>query len=149
MVQQRTRVVDGGGRMLIWLIYGAGSDAPPSKPPSFLQVVYMFIQIWADRAVSELLDARTGPEAWARPTLPLPLRPHTPHQQQQQQASASSRAPPTTSSSSASAATASSSSSPAVLVSPLEALLRRCFHLINPEGAAAAEPSMEFKEVRG
>ena len=149
MVQQRTRVVDGGGRMLIWLIYGAGSDAPPSKPPSFLQVVYMFIQIWADRAVSELLDARAGPEAWARPT--LPLHPHTPHQQQQQQpaSSASSRAHPPAASSAATAAAVSSSSSPAVLVSPLEALLRRCFHLINPEGAAAAEPSIEFKEVRG
>ena len=118
---------------------GAGSDdAPPSVPLFCLQVVYMFIQIWADRAVSELLDARTGPEAWARPT--LPLHPHAPHQQQQQ-ASSSSRAPPPT------ASAAASSASPAVLVSPLEALLRRCFHLINPEGAAA-EPSIEFKEVR-
>ena len=34
------------------------------------QVIYLFIQIWIDRAVSELLDAHSGPEAWCKPSVP-------------------------------------------------------------------------------
>ncbi|GAX81593.1 hypothetical protein CEUSTIGMA_g9021.t1 [Chlamydomonas eustigma] len=38
------------------------------------QVIYMFIQIWVDRLVSELLDARKGPQVWSRPAVPKPTR---------------------------------------------------------------------------
>ena len=97
-------------------------------PAAFFQVIYMFIQIWVDRAVSELMDADGGPRAWGTPSVPSPPSPSsttTPFND-------TVGAPPPPSPS---------------LTSPLEALLRRCYRLLNPEGVTSSGPAVEFKEA--
>lgn len=113
----------------------------------------MFIQIWADRAVSELLDADSGPQAWGTPSISSAPRPSS------ASSASSSRSYVGEGNSPAASAWPSSPSSqdngdvthpppPPLLSSPMEALLRRCYRLLNPEGLTSSDPIVEFKEVR-
>ncbi|KAG1663910.1 hypothetical protein FOA52_002673 [Chlamydomonas sp. UWO 241] len=119
------------------------------------QVIYMFIQMWADRTVSETLDANGGPLSWVTPTLPPPGAAAA--------AAASAQGSPpapngasSSSSSSGGGGGASSSigggaggggTSAGALVSPIALLLQRAFRLVNPEGMTAST-QVEFREVQ-
>ena len=112
------------------------------------QIIYIFIQLWADRLVSELLDdpppsstqlqrglfggsvdlnggvrrGKAGPKNWSTPSVPhITDYPPLPTTGQE-------GPPPNTT---------------ARLLSPMEMLLRSCFLLVNPEGLIKG-PEFEF-----
>lgn len=83
------------------------------------QIIYLFIQVWADRLVSELLDCHKGPEAWSTPSLEPEHIPGTPRSGQEG------------------------------LVSPMEMLLTRAYRLLNPPDNSGPVVEYKEVKVRG
>lgn len=101
----------------------------------------MFIQSWADSLVEELLGSgSTDPASWLQPTLPLTALPSA------LRPAASTPASPSNSNGNGATVNAGQSAGQPK-ISPLEAVMKRLDHLVNPPGQVG-RVKWEFKSIQ-